>query len=221
MPATAPAITRDAMRAALSAREMNRAIHRPLAPSASNIPAMKTEAQPQRVLPAASLRAGHGEQRGLANGVEGKGEQRPHQATPAGSGPGPDAPASAPSGHRAHHLVGLGGKHGAQVEHAQQDQEGDRDPGPENSSHSGADQLPESRLTASAMATTTAPCPSENRPPQKRAIRGRAGRCSASGRRWWPIVVGIETMFHAQHEDQQDKGEVVGRQGRHGPVPDA
>jgi hypothetical protein len=28
---------------------------------------------------------------------------------------------------------------------------------PESSSHSGADQLPESRLTASAMATTTAP----------------------------------------------------------------
>ena len=40
--ATAKAITREAMRSTRSAREINRAIHKPLAPSAINMPSMKT-----------------------------------------------------------------------------------------------------------------------------------------------------------------------------------
>ena len=68
-------MTREAMHARRSARRSRRAIHRPLTPIDEQHAERKCRAEYQGVADAAVLSGGERKQRGLAQGVEGQGEQ--------------------------------------------------------------------------------------------------------------------------------------------------
>ena len=172
--------------------------------------------------PTPALHAGGRKQGRLAHGIEGQREQRADQGyAPRMGNPSEAAQPAPPQADRAHNVLLSGGKHRAQVEQAENGQEYDRHPGagklePRRRSPALRQQARAQRDQHDYSTMTNRKQDAAEARPTRVRMRVETGQ-AVNGCK----MVGVETVFQAEHESQQDKGEAIARRRRHGRRRDA